>query len=63
MMPPREYFERCNSDDPGAQRVGAEWFRFCDNACLALWLAEIDELRDSLREATASLEAMKGASE
>lgn len=37
---PTEFFARCSPDDPGAQRVGFEYFRFHDSECLALFLKD-----------------------
>ena len=43
MTPPDHYFRRCNATEPGAQRVGPDWYIFRDSHCLELWLAEIEE--------------------
>lgn len=41
MNPPSEYFEQCESWHAGAQRVGANWFRFRDEHQLELWLGDL----------------------
>ncbi len=43
--PPSEYFIQCTATDPGAQRVGANWYRFCDEHCLAMWLNDLKGFR------------------
>ncbi len=40
MTPPSEYFIQCTATDPRAQRVGANWFRFRDEHCLALFIGQ-----------------------
>lgn len=37
-QPPSEYFVQCSSADPGAQRIGANWYRFRDEHQLALFM-------------------------
>lgn len=45
MNPPSEYFEQCESWHAGAQRVGANWFRFRDEHQLELWLSDLKGFR------------------
>ena len=39
-IPPSEYFIQCSAGDPGAQRIGANWYRFRDEHQLALFLGD-----------------------
>lgn len=68
MTPPSEYFERCAPGDPGAQRIGLEWFRFLSVDSLSAMLAddrfcdpsEVSDLRDRVATLEAEVEELEG---
>lgn len=55
MTPPAEYFVRCDASEPGAQRIGFEYYRFIDGDSLDLALTdgyfeEQEDFLDALNE-------------